>query len=1056
MSKKILLFCMIAVLLLSSLALSSTRMNDPDIARMAPGHKYPKLFSPEGEPPSFSTFVKPYIGGSVAMTFAPSRQLYDIETTQRERQHYTTMGRQISYAGYFNPACDYVYMDYSHGIQVGTSTITSVRYGVFDWAAGIWDFTVGGIAIVSPTGSSNTCNIETDPRSGYSVISYHHAADATSTFYTHVGTSSTCLGYDHLSYTDTLFGPPNLDNINTGYCGDDDPSTEPYAWPNISVDTLSDGRAITHAVSTKFGGCPEASEGTNYETKSLVYWRKEATAADQPYTGTWDGPYFIDSVYINTGVVVSDLNNDDVYVCYLKPMYYQTGESHPCSNNEQYLGYYQFTHEVVYRKSTDNGQSWGPIQYVTDYSSGYEINQTDPAWYDIDAMVDPNGNLHIVWGSRNVNEEDFCGGYYFVGKVWHWDSGNNCISLAYDASHPAYFSAATNVFGAWNIVISKYNISWCDSKLYIAFTRFGSHAIGDTAIDYGANGDFINADIYVVGSDAAGEMGKTWSDAINLTDTESDSCLPGDCFSEHWPSMAMYSVDSIMIEYIEDKDPGAFGTNDTSSTQQDNPIMFMTWPCFSMADVGSNACLTMSPTDPTYTEVALAPNGNTSGCNTEASFSAEVQLNNCGNVGLNYTASSNDDWLSVTSGAAGPISAGVGPRYSDNPAWSGAPGCATPATIEWTASSASLAEGNYSGTITVDIDDPGVDDFDITVNLVVTCEYYVPEYARITGGCWIVDLWNTPQAAHQTDATGNMLFYACGGDSITPLYHEALAVGWQEGGTIKMFSDAVTQDSGQLHMRALSAITESQVGNPSAGSGYYKTEGFWSTPDSSVQGKIEYFVPGHQDTSVLIEKVTLWNTSGAALGGFVVGEESDWDCDPDSSIDEGHIDLDYEMVYMTGDHNGTNIAAGLKPYSGTNSAYGARAINGYDYAYYTLGWYPDTLYNKLQSVSGAFSLFTDSVNGTEMRILNVFYGGTLGATDTLEICKVKAVSLTGQPGLQDLMDKGFAFIENYGLACQGRCGDANNDGSVNVSDAVWIINFAFVGGDPPQPIPACG
>lgn len=29
------------------------------------------------------------------------------------------------------------------------------------------------------------------------------------------------------------------------------------------------------------------------------------------------------------------------------------------------------------------------------------------------------------------------------------------------------------------------------------------------------------------------------------------------------------------------------------------------------------------------------------------------------------------------------------------------------------------------------------------------------------------------------------------------------------------------------------------------------------------------------------------------------------------------------------------------------------------------------------------------------------------------------------------------------------CGDANNDGNVDVSDALWIINYIFVGGDPP-------
>jgi len=34
------------------------------------------------------------------------------------------------------------------------------------------------------------------------------------------------------------------------------------------------------------------------------------------------------------------------------------------------------------------------------------------------------------------------------------------------------------------------------------------------------------------------------------------------------------------------------------------------------------------------------------------------------------------------------------------------------------------------------------------------------------------------------------------------------------------------------------------------------------------------------------------------------------------------------------------------------------------------------------------------------------------------------------------------------------CGDANNDGAVNVSDAVWIINYVFVGGEPPIPYEA--
>ncbi|MBD3218191.1 MAG: hypothetical protein GF310_07935, partial [candidate division Zixibacteria bacterium] len=29
------------------------------------------------------------------------------------------------------------------------------------------------------------------------------------------------------------------------------------------------------------------------------------------------------------------------------------------------------------------------------------------------------------------------------------------------------------------------------------------------------------------------------------------------------------------------------------------------------------------------------------------------------------------------------------------------------------------------------------------------------------------------------------------------------------------------------------------------------------------------------------------------------------------------------------------------------------------------------------------------------------------------------------------------------------CGDANGDGAVNVSDAVWVINYVFIGGAAP-------
>ena len=42
--------------------------------------------------------------------------------------------------------------------------------------------------------------------------------------------------------------------------------------------------------------------------------------------------------------------------------------------------------------------------------------------------------------------------------------------------------------------------------------------------------------------------------------------------------------------------------------------------------------------------------------------------------------------------------------------------------------------------------------------------------------------------------------------------------------------------------------------------------------------------------------------------------------------------------------------------------------------------------------------------------------------------------------------------DNIGDVCEYICGDANYDQSINVSDAVWIINFVFSGGAAPDPI----
>jgi Family of unknown function (DUF6345)/Dockerin type I domain len=81
-------------------------------------------------------------------------------------------------------------------------------------------------------------------------------------------------------------------------------------------------------------------------------------------------------------------------------------------------------------------------------------------------------------------------------------------------------------------------------------------------------------------------------------------------------------------------------------------------------------------------------------------------------------------------------------------------------------------------------------------------------------------------------------------------------------------------------------------------------------------------------------------------------------------------------------------------------------------------------------------------SGESLQVMNLSCfgkeGGFAGHTIILEI--------TDENSIKDWASVNVRVIASY------QCGDANSDQIVNVSDAVWIINYVFVGGDPPNPI----
>ena len=63
-----------------------------------------------------------------------------------------------------------------------------------------------------------------------------------------------------------------------------------------------------------------------------------------------------------------------------------------------------------------------------------------------------------------------------------------------------------------------------------------------------------NADIYV---SCSADNGETWGEPVNVTNTQTPDCAPGDCLSEDWSSMAEVVRDGqLHLTYVLDQDPG--------------------------------------------------------------------------------------------------------------------------------------------------------------------------------------------------------------------------------------------------------------------------------------------------------------------------------------------------------------------------------------------------------------------------------------------------------------------------------------------------------------------
>jgi hypothetical protein len=294
-------------------------------------------------------------------------------------------------------------------------------------------------------------------------------------------------------------------------------------WPYVAVDRQDRIHVVAHAYYSEGGS-----------TKRVIYTRSEDQGVN------WTTPVDFDSTNSISTIIVASSVNDKVAI--INPQYGQ----HPDAFND-----------IIYIESQD-GVTW-------DWQNKHNVTMYDTSCYrdsiwayaDNDAVYDNNGDLHIVWNAFKTVP----GGEALLQSfLYHW---SEATGISFIAEHPDEPSWPPNcATGGWNWPLAKLSLGVDDeNNLFCIFTRFDST---DCSV-----GGYANGELY---GTASNDGGVTWGRMVNLTNSPTPDCWPGECDSDHWSSMAELVDDSLYILYINDKDAG--GIPQTEGVDTENPVMY--------------------------------------------------------------------------------------------------------------------------------------------------------------------------------------------------------------------------------------------------------------------------------------------------------------------------------------------------------------------------------------------------------------------------------------------------------------------------------------------------
>jgi hypothetical protein len=446
------------------------------------------------------------------------------------------------------------------------------------------------------------CNISVDNSSTVPTVAYHDRPSGSTTLGTNVA-------YDGMYYA--MGGESRCAFVNP---------TEipaPYApyglnvqpiWPKLAQLDTTIFMVSTPSISdTTIGGI--------YYGQSVIFYRGWIAPEWLGFTEATFAPP-VELAHDQNGITCdvaawTDGTNSKVAVAWVDVDTFTLNDSCFCDDPAQWANLFDPAY-IALRVSEDMGETFSPVQAVTQpgvhiYTGyqdsiylGYELDTMTvppetihvyrPVYsrpIDVNVTIDNNGDIHLVWMGALISPKE---GWEFdcfgscSTSVWcrsiiyHWKEGSSRLDTVV-IDPIGYCNAFSRVNYVGNSIEPQVAVDE-DGDIFVCWEQLYSELLWDLCpscsvyLDV-SEADYENSEIFC-SMLPAGTI--EWTDPINISNTYTPGCGPGDCWCELDMTLAEKADDKIHLSFVRDTYAGFSELLGTGTTTTLNEVYYVMIP----------------------------------------------------------------------------------------------------------------------------------------------------------------------------------------------------------------------------------------------------------------------------------------------------------------------------------------------------------------------------------------------------------------------------------------------------------------------------------------------